>query len=128
MCDTKEYKAWNSMNQRCSNPKNTRYADYGGRGITVDPAWATSFSSFLTDVGYAPAKNYSLDRINNDGNYEPGNVRWLPNGEQQRNQRRTIKVDSSGIALSLSELSEITGVNKKTLYSQMYRKAKEGEK
>jgi len=116
------------MNQRCRNPKHARYVDYGGRGISVHPCWVADFSAFLTDVGAAPAKNFSLDRIDNDGNYEPGNVRWLPNGEQQRNQRRTTKTAHLGKEVSLSELSEITGVKQKTLYSRAYREAKKGTK
>ena len=86
---TKEYRAWASMKTRCLNPRYSRYHDYGGRGIRVCDRWLKSFESFVADVGLAPGLEYSLDRYpNNDGNYEPGNVRWATRSQQQRNKRR----------------------------------------
>jgi hypothetical protein len=75
------------MKDRCLNPKSSNYADYGGRGITVHPDWIKDFPRFLSDVGHRPTSQHSLDRINNDGNYEPGNVRWATKKEQRANQR-----------------------------------------
>jgi hypothetical protein len=75
------------MKQRCLNPKAQHYIDYGGRGIKVYHGWIESFDDFLDDVGYRPNKSYSLDRINNDGNYEPGNVRWIDKTVQSINSR-----------------------------------------
>lgn len=83
---TKEYRAWASMHQRCNNPKNKRYEGWGGRGITVCDRW-TSFECFLSDMGCRPSDEYSLDRINNDGNYEPSNCKWSTRSEQQLNKR-----------------------------------------
>lgn len=79
---------WYSMKQRCFNPKSKRYADYGGRGITMADAWRESFDTFYADMGPRPSSKHSIDRINNDGNYEPGNCRWATATEQARNQRK----------------------------------------
>lgn len=77
--------SWANMVQRCTNPKNPRYADYGGRGIMVCAAWVF-FEAFLTDMGEQP-ESLTLDRIDNDGNYEPANCRWITKGEQNANRR-----------------------------------------
>jgi hypothetical protein len=76
------------MKQRCLNQNNKRYEDYGGRGISVCDRWLHSFENFLADVGRKPGLGYSIDRINNDGNYEPGNCRWATKLEQSRNRRK----------------------------------------
>lgn len=81
-----EYRAWKSLRGRCNNPNDARYAAYGGRGITVDPAWET-FEAFLRDMGPRPSDRHSLDRIDNDGEYGPKNCRWATASEQRRNQR-----------------------------------------
>jgi hypothetical protein len=84
------------MIQRCTNPRDPQWPNYGGRGITVCRRWRDSFIAFLADVGHRPAgrvggrSGFSLDRINNDGNYEPGNVRWATPQQQRRNQRKAI--------------------------------------
>lgn len=81
-----EYKSWSSMIQRCTNPANARYEGYGARGIKICDQWM-SFENFYADMGDRPSINHSLDRINNDGNYDPGNCRWATRSEQQRNKR-----------------------------------------
>lgn len=94
-----EYVVWINMRKRCLDPSDRKYADYGGRGIRVYDEWIGSFSAFLLHVGKRPSPSHSIDRINNDGNYEPGNVRWSTVYEQALNQRlrRTNKSGAVGV-------------------------------
>jgi len=87
---TAEYRTWSSMLSRCNNLNNKRYYDYGGRGIKVCKEWSNSFETFLKDVGIKPFKNSSLDRINNNGNYEPDNIRWATPKQQANNRRNNV--------------------------------------
>lgn len=94
MSTTSLYGVWNTMRQRCTNPNNRKYANYGGRGITVCDDWLNSFDSFYAHVSKLPhfdEEGYSLDRINNNGHYEPNNVRWATDKEQQNNKRNNRK-------------------------------------
>lgn len=88
------YMIYNDLKRRCTNPGHSRYVDYGGRGIEVHPEWLDDFWAFVRDVGERPEGKtpggrayWQLDRINNDGNYEPGNVRWATPLQQANNQR-----------------------------------------
>jgi len=82
-----EFTAWARMRQRCVNPKRPDYRNYGGRGITVCERW-NSFENFLADMGRKPSPAHSLDRINNEGNYEPSNCQWATLLQQNSNRRR----------------------------------------
>lgn len=91
MKHTKLYHVWDSIKYRCNNPHYPRWKDYGGRGIKICDEWASNFQAFFDYVSALPhfgEPGYSIDRINNDGNYEPGNVRWATRTEQNRNRRK----------------------------------------
>lgn len=85
--ETTEYRAWHSMISRCENPAVPKYKHYGARGIRVCDEWRKSYPAFLAHLGRKPSPDHSLDRIDNDGNYEPGNVKWSTREEQRNNQR-----------------------------------------
>lgn len=84
---TPEYEVWKNMLQRCGNPKNPRYPDYGGRGIAVCDRWL-KFDNFLADMGLRPNPELTIERINNELGYQPGNCKWATRSEQQRNKRK----------------------------------------
>lgn len=109
-CDTHIYRVWCSMRQRCTNPKNAGFPKYGGRGIKVCDRWLHSFGNFLADMGERPGKEYSIERIDNNGDYYPENCRWATWREQCNNQRRTIYLSHNGEKHSFSEWCEINGV------------------
>ena len=81
------YRAWVAMKTRCLNPRYSQYKYWGGRGISIAPEWINDFSRFAQDVGEPPFPKATLDRVDNDGDYRPGNVRWATRAEQNRNQR-----------------------------------------
>lgn len=97
----RSYKTWHSMKNRCLNEKDPEYHNYGGRGIKVCDRWMT-VENFIADMGERPP-GLEIDRINNDGNYEPGNCRWANRSEQLNNTRRTHKLTYEGKTLSLTE-------------------------
>jgi hypothetical protein len=88
---TNEYYIWKAMKQRCYNPKHKSWKNYGNRGIKICDRWLNSFQNFLEDMGTKPAPEYSIDRINNDGNYEPSNCKWATKSEQNNNKRNNKK-------------------------------------
>jgi hypothetical protein len=102
---TPGYKTWSMMRNRCRNPRAQNFKYYGGRGITVCERWA-SFANFITDMGPPPSRAHSIDRIDNDGNYVPGNCRWATQSQQTRNARRSRMVTFDGMTKSLMQWAE----------------------
>lgn len=96
------YNVWSTMQQRCGNPNATGYSYYGGRGISVCERWKT-FENFLADMGEQPARRMSIDRIDVNGNYEPGNCRWLSMTKQQLNRRNNRRITLGGLTQTVKE-------------------------
>lgn len=111
----REYVIWQNMKRRCLNPNNKSYPDYGGRGISVCPKWVNDYAAFLSDMGRAPSKQHTIERINNDGNYEPGNCRWATRKEQSNN-KRPRRTDIFVGGKSLKQIAAEAGVNYYTVY------------
>lgn len=116
---TPEYGTWTSMRSRVLNPRHPQYADYGGRGITICPEW-DSFVQFLADMGPKPSPEHSLDRIDVNGNYEPGNCRWATHAEQGRNKRSNKLSEAAAAEIRASretskELASRYGVDIRTI-------------
>jgi hypothetical protein len=114
-----EYGAWADMIQRCQNENLKSYADYGARGIRVCDRWRTSFVDFLADVGPKPSKKHSLDRINNDGHYEPGNVRWATRIEQESNKRNNHLIIYNGRTQTITQWGREFGIPTVTIYNRL---------
>lgn len=117
---SKEYNAWANMIARCENPKYRWFYRYGGRGIRICSAWRGSFSTFLTDMGTCPA-NLTLDRIDNDGDYEPSNCRWATCSQQARNRRDSGFLTAFGKTKSYYEWSAETGLSVDTLKDRKHK-------
>jgi hypothetical protein len=115
-----EYTAWQAMKDRCLNPRSHKWADYGGRGIAVCKAWL-DFVTFYADMGPKPSPAHSLERIDNDGNYEPGNVRWATMAEQALNKRNNRLLIWQGKTLPLTEWCRRLGVNLTTVWGRLNR-------
>lgn len=113
---TPEYKAWENMISRCRATRGKTFEWYGARGIIVCPRWAASFLNFLWDVGRRPGPGYSLDRYpDQDGNYEPGNIRWATTKQQVMNSRRSKIVTFNGVHDTIRGWSVRTGIHHATL-------------
>lgn len=107
------YRIWSRMKARCLNPKTTHYADYGGRGITLCERWL-SFENFLEDMG-EPARRQSIDRIDNNGSYEPDNCRWADRRTQSNNRRDNLIVEALGQRKTVNEWAAQTGLKASTI-------------
>lgn len=107
------YCSWQSMRDRCRNPKNRAYRDYGGRGIKVCDRWK-SYAAFAADMGERPP-GYTLERVDNDGDYTPENCRWASRRDQQRNRRINVYVTIEGARYLLAELADKSDLKRDTI-------------
>lgn len=112
---TAEYQTWNRMIARCECETYTDFHRYGGRGIKVCAAWRESYAQFLSDMGPRPSSGHSLDRIDVDGDYAPGNCRWATKAEQARNTSRTVFVEYEGERLCLKDAAARAGISINTM-------------
>ena len=120
MTKTKTHKSWTGMRARCLNKNNSNYKNYGGRGITVCDRWLKGFENFYKDMDECP-KGKSLDRIDNDGNYEPKNCRWATPKEQSNNSRFNRFLTCNGKTQNITQWAEELNINYSTLYSRLKR-------
>lgn len=119
---TKIYTTWCRIKVRCFNQNHPDFPDYGGRGITVYPLWKDDFQQFYDYISALPhygEKGYSIDRIDVNGNYEPGNVRWANNGIQANNKRNNHMLTCGGKTQTIAQWAEEIGISKSTLYSRI---------
>lgn len=115
--NTREYKIWVGMHTRCSNSKRAGFKDYGGRGISVCARW-DKFENFIEDMG-RPSPQQSIDRIDGNGNYEPGNCRWATRGEQSRNKRSNVVLTINGKTKILSDWCRDFKINISTVKTRV---------
>lgn len=114
---TREFSILRDMKARCYNPSRNRYANYGGRGIKVCDRWLygdgvkSGIECFVADMGMRPSPEHSIERRDNNGNYDPSNCYWATRKEQARNKRRTRFIEVSGKVMPLTEAIEVLGVN-----------------
>jgi hypothetical protein len=117
-----EYKIWCCIIERCENTEHPGYRNYGGRGIRMCERWRHDFPAFLADVGPRPSPQHSIDRINGDGDYKPGNVRWATSKQQNRNRRDVRLFTFENHTACMTEWSERLGVPYQRLYNRLVRK------
>ena len=118
---TTEYNTWQHIIQRCHNPNNKDYPNYGGRGIEVYPLWRDSFEAFYFMMGDKPEPHYTIERIDHNGNYEPGNVKWLPKEEQSLNKRDNVNLTIDGVTKTVSQWAVDSPVSGFTIYKRIDR-------
>lgn len=123
MSKSSEWSTWKSMKSRCQKENDKCYKDYGARGITVCERWNNSFIDFVSDMGKKPSSLHTLDRINNNGNYEPKNCKWSTMTEQCRNRRNNIFITHNDRTLILAEWARELNINHNTLIYHLKRKS-----
>lgn len=121
MSGSPEYLAWCDMRLRCTDEKDIQYPNYGARGIKVCDEWMNSFENFIAHIGRRPSPDHSLDRIDNDVDYQPGNVRCATAKQQVRNRRCTLTVDLDGQEHVFAELCEQRGLPYHIVWQRVYR-------
>lgn len=115
-----EYETWGRIRQRCTNPKNPAFPDYGARGIRMCERWA-SFENFYADMGPRPSPKHSIDRRDNNGDYSPENCRWATLKQQSRNKRNNVWIEHDGKRMILEDWATETGLPRTTLEQRVWR-------
>jgi len=121
MSNSPEYNTWVHMNQRCHNPNNKDYARYGGRGIEVCPMWRYSFEAFYMMVGPRPNIDDTIERIDYNKGYEPGNVKWLSRELQVLNKSDNVMLEIDGVTKTVSQWAAQSPVSAFTIYKRIRR-------
>lgn len=116
---TKLYNTWVKIKARCRRPSDPCYRHYGGRGIGMCDEWADSYETFRRDVGYPPTGAHQIDRIDNDGHYEPGNVRWVTAMDQAQNKRNVPVLSAFGLVMSVPDWARCADIPRSTLYKRL---------
>lgn len=119
MSKTRQYEIWCGMKKRCEKPSSAAYKWYGGRGIKVCERWSKSFQSFIDDMGFPP-EGLQIDRINNDGDYEPGNCRWVTSKQNNGNRRSNVVITLYDESRTITEWGKELKVPAPTLFSRLY--------
>jgi len=119
MTNTPEYKSWECIKQRCNNPNDHSFNNYGGRGIVLCDKWQNDFVAFYKHVGPRPSIFHSIERINNNSNYEPGNVKWASAQEQANNTRRNHVIIIHGWSLNVTQWAKFVGLGNTTLLQRI---------
>lgn len=114
-----EWRAWRNMKRRCDSPCRQDYHRYGGRGIKVCERWRDSFLAFYEDMGPRPSDQHTLERVDNDGNYEPSNCVWKTRKEQGQNRCNCRYLTYRGETRTISEWADVTGINQATIQSRV---------
>lgn len=121
LSDSITYKSWISAKQRCTNPHNHNYKNYGARGITMCEEWLKSFSTFLQDMGERPSIEYTLDRIDVNGDYEPNNCRWATHKQQSNNRRDNVIIYVDGVYLTVAQFTQRYKLNRSNVDYELRR-------
>lgn len=117
-----EYHTWKRMKMRCYNKNNPKYKNYGARGITVCDRWLNSFENFYADMGSKPGPKYSIDRINNDGNYTPENCRWATDLQQANNKTNITLITYKGKTQSIAAWGRELGISPYTISTRIIQR------
>ena len=119
LCQSRAYHTWQGMCDRCHNPRTKDFKNWGGRGIRVCDEWRSSFLAFYAYVG-DPPDGCTLDRIDNNGNYEPGNVRWATSAEQRHNSRQNVCLTWNGKTQDVTRWATELGISRHAIYNRLY--------
>ena len=116
--DTRTYGIWQDIKKRCFDVNEAEFNRYGGRGITMCKEWANDFTAFLHDMGECP-KGMTIDRIDNDGNYEPSNCRWADGFTQGNNKSNNINIEIDGVTKTMTQWCRVYGISQQTAHSRI---------